>query len=240
MTAMRRLIAVGLVVGGVAMQACAQRGGSRASSAGHSSGFAGYGGSFASRSIPAFRVSSSLRTAPQLSESRYGGATANLRQPNSYRGPVYAGPHRYRRPYVPSYGVGVPYSVGAWFGPHCMGFQDCGLYGDDAAYAPPAPDAGHSAAEYDAQAQATPSDSFRPAYERQRTAVEPEPEEATTLVFKDGRPAETIHNYILTRTTLYVRDEMHRELAVADLDLAATQKVNKAAGVSFQLPGAAR
>jgi hypothetical protein len=60
--------------------------------------------------------------------------------------------------------------------------------------------------------------------------------DAVTLVFKDGRPAEKIHNYALTRTMLYVTDGRHREIAVADLDLAATEKANRAAGVSFQLP----
>ena len=59
---------------------------------------------------------------------------------------------------------------------------------------------------------------------------------AVTLVFKDGRPAETIHNYALTRTTLYVTDTRRREIPVASLDLEATEKANRAAGVQFQLP----
>jgi hypothetical protein len=62
-----------------------------------------------------------------------------------------------------------------------------------------------------------------------------EPDEVT-LVFKDGRPAQKIHNYALTRTTLYVTDGRHREIAVADLDLVATEKANREAGVNFQLP----
>jgi hypothetical protein len=57
-------------------------------------------------------------------------------------------------------------------------------------------------------------------------------------VFKDGRPAQQIHDYILTRTILYVQDTGTREIPVADLDLAAMEKVNKAAGVDFQLPSA--
>jgi hypothetical protein len=68
----------------------------------------------------------------------------------------------------------------------------------------------------------------------------PEPEDAVTLVFKDGRPNEQIRNYMLTRTTLYVQDAQRRVIPVADLDLAATQKVNKEAGVDFQLPGSGR
>lgn len=63
---------------------------------------------------------------------------------------------------------------------------------------------------------------------------------AVTLVFKDGRPLETIHNYALTRTTLYVTDAHRQEIPVADLDLAATEKANREAGVNFQLPVAGR
>ena len=65
-----------------------------------------------------------------------------------------------------------------------------------------------------------------------------ESEDAVTLVFKDGRPSEQIHNYILTRTTLYVRDQHHRDIPLDQLDFAATQKLNRDAGVDFQLPEA--
>jgi hypothetical protein len=56
-----------------------------------------------------------------------------------------------------------------------------------------------------------------------------------TLVYKDGR-TEQIHNYMLTRTTLYVQDQQRREIAIADLDLDATAKVNRDAGGDFQIP----
>jgi hypothetical protein len=73
-----------------------------------------------------------------------------------------------------------------------------------------------------------------------RTSPTPQPSlydnEAVTLVFKDGRAPEKIYNYALTRTTLYVTDGRRREIPVAALDLAATEKVNRAAGVRFQLP----
>jgi hypothetical protein len=59
-----------------------------------------------------------------------------------------------------------------------------------------------------------------------------------TLIFKDGRSPEQIQNYMLTRTTLYVQETRLREIPVDQLDLPATQKVNKDAGVDFQLPGA--
>ena len=60
--------------------------------------------------------------------------------------------------------------------------------------------------------------------------------DAVTLIFKDGRAPEKIYNYALTRTTLYVTDATRKEIPVAALDLAATEKVNRAAGVRFQLP----
>ena len=79
---------------------------------------------------------------------------------------------------------------------------------------------------------------YRPAY--QRPQPDPEPENPVTLVFKDGRPTEQIQDYILTRTTLYVQDKHSREIPVADLDMAETERVNKEAGVDFRLPSSAR
>jgi len=68
----------------------------------------------------------------------------------------------------------------------------------------------------------------------------PASEEAVTLIFKDGRPPEQIHNYILTPTTLYVGDQHHRAIPTDQLDLVATARVNQDAGVDFQLPNALR
>ena len=246
---MRRLVAVSLVVAGFALPACAQRGGS-----------VGRGGGFVGHSAPASRGSfssagrSSSMGAPPLSSSRYSGA--NLRAVGrsgvpaaattargNFRRPVRAGEDRYRRPYAPSYGVGVgvPYGVAGWIGSDCL-FPDCGSYGDSA-YAGPAP-ANYPAAEYDPappdQGGAAPIDSFRPAYASTPVSPEPDAESAVTLVFKDGRPAEQIHNYMLTRTTLYVRDERHREIPVDELDLAATAKANREAGVDFEVPAGVR
>jgi hypothetical protein len=66
----------------------------------------------------------------------------------------------------------------------------------------------------------------------------PTREEAVTLIFKDGRPPEQIHNYLLTRTTLFVGDQGRRAIPTDQLDLVATAKVNQDAGVDFQLPNA--
>jgi len=58
-----------------------------------------------------------------------------------------------------------------------------------------------------------------------------------TLIFKDGRPAEHIHNYLLSRNTLTILDGRHRDIPVNQLDLAATENANRGAGIDFHLPG---
>lgn len=81
----------------------------------------------------------------------------------------------------------------------------------------------------------------RPPYQPSSAAPAPLPapatEQAVTLVFKDGRPPEQIHNYVLTRTMLYVQDGHHRSIPLDQLDLVATGKVNEEAGVDFSVPG---
>jgi len=269
---------VALMVVGAALPVCAQRGGGgHGGSMGHGGGsFASRGGasfgggfasrssSFASRSAPVFRGSSTAmgRTsfaAPPVGVSRYARVAPRLtpvgpggRPVYSNRRPSYPVGDRYRRPWVPVYGLGVAYGGAGWYGADCLVFADCGYgyydyggqgYGYATPDAAPAVDdsAGYSAdqgAQPVQQAEATPSSAFRPAY--QRPQPEPQPEEdAVTLVFKDGRPNQQIHNYMLTRTTLYVQDERRREIPVDELDLAATEKANKDAGVEFRLPGGA-
>lgn len=62
-------------------------------------------------------------------------------------------------------------------------------------------------------------------------------EEAVTLIFKDGRPPEQIHNYVLTQATLYIGEPHRRDIPIDQLDVVATVKANREAGVDFQLPG---
>ena len=93
-----------------------------------------------------------------------------------------------------------------------------------------------------------PAQGVRPGYQPQAAtgtttptpAAEEQEEEPVTLVFKDKRPSEHIHNYVMTRTTLYVQDEHHREIPLGQLDLAATERVNHSAGISFEVPSGAR
>jgi hypothetical protein len=62
------------------------------------------------------------------------------------------------------------------------------------------------------------------------------PQEPTLLVFKDGRKLELL-NYAIIGATLFDLTPGHpRKVALADLDLEATRKLNDDRGVTFQLP----
>src|SRR5262249_41841044 len=67
--------------------------------------------------------------------------------------------------------------------------------------------------------------------------AEPEStQDPTTLVFKDGHEIE-VGNYAIVGHTLYDLTPGHpRKIALADLDLPATEKENDSHGISFQLP----
>jgi hypothetical protein len=78
---------------------------------------------------------------------------------------------------------------------------------------------------------------FRPAYQGQAVDAPVNPQPATTLIFKDGRPAVQIHNYALTANTLYALDGGSRqEIPLSLLNVQATVEANRAAGVDFALP----
>ena len=75
----------------------------------------------------------------------------------------------------------------------------------------------------------------------QAAAELPEPPQPpTVLVFKDGRQLE-VGNYAIVSQTLYDLTPGHRrKIALADLDLSATEKQNDDRGVTFQLPPSAQ
>jgi hypothetical protein len=64
----------------------------------------------------------------------------------------------------------------------------------------------------------------------------PANQQTVTLVFKDHRPNQQIHNYLLNGTMLSVWDQHPREIPVDQIDVPATEKLNNAAGVDFHLP----
>jgi len=101
-----------------------------------------------------------------------------------------------------------------------------------ASYVPPSYEGPAHAPAPDSQAQAQAEDAPQASHE---IAAEP-PQPPTTLVFKDGHQLE-IENYAIVRQTLYDLTPRHpRKIALADLDLPATQKQNDDRGVIFQLP----
>jgi hypothetical protein len=62
------------------------------------------------------------------------------------------------------------------------------------------------------------------------------PTNPTTLVFKNGQQIE-VSNYAIVSQTLYdLTPGHHRKIALADLNLPATQQLNDDRGVDFQLP----
>ncbi|MFZ0136917.1 MAG: hypothetical protein WAK89_07670 [Candidatus Sulfotelmatobacter sp.] len=84
--------------------------------------------------------------------------------------------------------------------------------------------------------EAQTQDSFAPEY---NSDSEPSPD-PTVLIFKDGHQLE-IGNYAIVNQTIYDLTPGHpRKIALADLDLPATQKLNDDRGITFDLPPSAQ
>jgi hypothetical protein len=244
---MKRLFVVALaavVVVGFARSVQAQRSAAHVSSSAHAA--PAFRGGFTSAAPPSFTGAPryTARSSPLSSAPHFSGTSPrNYARPNYYYGPA-----RYRRPYPSRYGYGVPYLGVGWIAPGYLnfGYLDSGYsgYPDTAAYddpqAPPNYAAGYENPPPD-QAQPSPVPPY-PSYAQPPSAPSPAlaDEDPVTLIFKDGRPPEQIRNYAMTRTTLYVRDQHHRDIPLDQLDFDATQKVNHDAGVDFQLPTISR
>ena len=137
----------------------------------------------------------------------------------------------------------VPYGVPGWIAPYYLGFPDDTGDDESSSSANPAAD-GYDQQADDQEPPPWPSNydqgPVAPAYTFPRSAPAAESEAAITLIFKDGRPPEQIHNYLLTRDTLFVGDRHPSEIPVDQLDLTATAKVNRDAGVDFRLSAGSR
>ena len=69
----------------------------------------------------------------------------------------------------------------------------------------------------------------------------PEAGHPLTVIFKGGRTPMKMQNYLITAETLTDLDEQHHEeIPLNQIDFAATQQANSAAGVDFQVPGRSR
>jgi hypothetical protein len=235
---MKRLAAVALLVAGMfALPAWGQRGGARGGGGGHAMGASRGGFSPSSRPSYADSGTIGMRATGGIG---YANGRPGMRVGPGYinRRPLAGRPLRYRAPFA-----AIPYGYGVtgWLGPDY--YDDSEQPVDDGSasngapvppYDPGGDPGGYGVGPVEQGAVAPESGALRPAYR----PVQPEPasEDAVTLIFKDGRASEQIHNYILTPTTLFVQDAHRHEIAVADLDLAATEKANHDAGVKFHLP----
>lgn len=120
------------------------------------------------------------------------------------------------------------------YGPDCYQPQPAQadqpvIYGNDQGGDPPTPPPDYAPPSYQPPA-------YDPPARTPHSSAAPASQIATTIVFKDGRPPEQIHNYALTQTNLYVMDQQRRDIPLDQIDLAATEKANRAAGNEFQVP----
>jgi hypothetical protein len=244
---MKHIAAVSLVFVLIALPAWAQHGAARGGFSGHAAGVSrgGFSASAPARSS-GYRGSPIGRSAG-IARGYQRGIAGN----HGPRSP-YTGDLRYRRPYPQNYRAGFPYVVPNYGWPYFLGYPDDSGFDDSSAALDNG--AGNDPANAPEGYEAGPPDQYRGQYSGQqeqlapyqpgpqiaRRGTAPASEDAVTLIFKDGRPTEQIHNYILTPTTLYVGDQHHRVIPTDQLDLFATARVNQDAGVDFQLPNAVK
>jgi hypothetical protein len=213
--------------------------------------------------VALFGVSASLLFMPAASAQRGGGRGGGMSTRGSAMGargmaigrpaPALRGGYAARPAFYSGRGNGVRIARRGTYGTHYpivlgypygygygLGWGDSGL--DNGVYDPGYGDANNAYPDVLTPTGASSPDPgvapYAPPQRAQPTPLQaaPAPEDAVTLIFKDGRPPLQVHNYALTRTMLYVTDAHHRDIPVADLDLDATQKANQDAGVHFQLP----
>jgi hypothetical protein len=159
-----------------------------------------------------------------------------------------------RRVYIPIFAGGYPYGYG--YGPLIgPGYPTALDYGDDSGDMAAAQDSGpvyydnggdNGALQnqQDQQPQEPPRwPSIGPyapstAPSAGVAAAEPSAEQAVTLIFKDGRPPQQVHNYVLTQSSIFVGDARGKSIPLDQLDIPATVDANQNAGVDFQLPHA--
>ena len=69
----------------------------------------------------------------------------------------------------------------------------------------------------------------------------PVDEQPLTVIFKGGRAPVKMQNYMMTAKVLTDLDPRHYErIPLDEINIAATQRVNSAAGVEFDVPGTSR
>src|ERR1700760_1673625 len=149
-----------------------------------------------------------------------GGRDYRNQSPYIYTGYTWLNPLSYG--FSVAYG-GLPYA----------GQADAGRAPQQANYVdqPPAEYASESPAPQLAD-NTTPV--FRPPYQGEAVDAPVNPQPATTLIFKDGRPPVEVHNYALTSNTLYALDgDSRKEIPLSAINVEATVEANRSAGVDF-------
>jgi hypothetical protein len=257
---MRWLLTLPLMAG---LVVAPHAGAQHAVSAGHAGGFSaphsfapsaprmsgGFGGATHFSSAPTFTPRSF--NAPQyqwnvptrtLGSSQSRMPYRNWHDPDGHHNrPPYSS-SRYRHPYLPYYYANSTYLVPGLLNSY-WGDSDSYM-GDQTAQGSQAEDNGNYGPE------AGPNDSEseqEPGMTYQAQDVpppppgpsEPLPQAAVTLVFKDGH-SQQVTNYVLTKTMLYVLDDAasgrRPEIPLDKIDVAATEKTNREAGIDFVVP----
>src|SRR5208283_3624806 len=167
----------------------------------------------------------------------FGPANANVNHPVPHSpGSSHVGNNGHPHPHTANGVAYYPY-VYALPVPYAVDVSDADTPGDD-------DDAEYQGGPTIFDRRGSGPDSYVPpsstgSEETVQTDPEP-PQPPTTLVFKDGRQLE-VNNYAIVSQTLYDLTPGHpRKIALADLDLPATQKQNDDHGVVFQLPPSAQ
>jgi len=127
-------------------------------------------------------------------------------------------------------GYGYPYVIDPGF--YDWGESDMSAYGQgEAAPVYPAP--------YPDEDSGAPSEQLAPA--SLVTPSAPRPEQPLTVIFKSGAAPVKVQNYLMTAKIFTDLDPGHyMQISLDRIDLAATQRINSAAGVDFQVPAASR
>src|SRR5271165_1441155 len=167
----------------------------------------------------------------------FGPANANVNHPVPHSpGSSHVGNNGHPHPHTANGVAYYPY-VYALPVPYAVDVSDADTPGDD-------DDAEYQGGPTIFDRRGSGPDSYVPpsstgSEETVQTDPEP-PQPPTTLVFKDGHQLE-VNNYAIVSQTLYDLTSGHpRKIALADLDLPATQKQNDDHGVVFQLPPSAQ
>ncbi len=253
---MRWLLTASLMAG-LVVQVSAQR----SAPAGHAGGFSAPHGFATPHMSGGFNSGSHFSSAPAMGRSnfstppqyhwttpeRYTGSPSP-HQPNPGRYPAPTGDRHkgrppypvshYRQPYVPYFYARSTYLVPGllnsyWDNPDTSYSNDQsasnapqGQVEDNSDYEP-------ESAPYEPQQQAQDVPPPPPG------PVEPLPQAPVTLVFKDGHSLQ-VRNYAVTKTTLYVLDDAasgrRPEISLDQIDVSATERANRAAGVDFDVP----